>query len=185
MLMNDPEAGELYGRTIHDLEFHVLSEADQGWVLECTRRLVKEEGDLAAHMPEDQRQDRSFQFELALDGQLKDLGQGLPGRLPRFSGEAKELGESWQSEDTRPGDVATLITYHLAELEEKEGQLQALILSQASNTRQAGGKEIKVDVQGVATFAVAEGKLLQAKTQVNSTWPEGRVIQTALEMDPV
>lgn len=183
MLMDDPQAGELVGQTIHQVEFHTLSQEADGWVMECSRRLLEEAGPLTAHIPEEQRQDRTFRFKMQPDGTLKDLGQGLPARRPCFPTVPLDAGSAWETRDQRPGEPALTIYNQLARLEQREGQLQADLVSTAATVLNEGEGTLEVTVESIAVFSVEEGKLLSNKTQVDQKWSQGRLVQTALELE--
>lgn len=188
LLLNDPQAGQVIGQVKTDQIYEVLAHnATGGWKILLMQRLISKVGPLTEQMPPEQG-DKDLIFELEKDGTLIDTGQGLPHRFPSFPAEPVGAGDSWNVTDHKPRNpgLPPLTVTHLVAVEEpREGEpfMDLVLMAEAAEKDQAG-EELKVSVEGTATFAVGRGQLTYQITRIEMTWPNGRNMQTVIEVTP-
>lgn len=187
LLMKDPVHGQAIGQVKTDQIYEVLARTDTGWKILLMQRLISKVGPLTDNMPPEQG-DKDIIFELERDGTLIDQGQGLPSRFPSFPAEPVGQGDSWNVTDHKPRNpgMPPLTVTHLVAVEEaREGEpFMDLVLMAEANDKDPEGGDIKISVEGTATFAVARGQLTYQITRIEMQWANGRNMQTVLEVVP-
>jgi len=187
LLLKDPEHGQAIGQVKTDQIYEVLGTYETGWKILLMQRLISKVGPLTENMPPEQG-DKDLIFHLERDGTLIDIGQGLPHRFPSFPNEPVGQGDSWNVTDHKPrspGMPPLSVTHLVAVEEQREGEpfMDLVLMAEAADKDQDGG-DIKVSVEGTATFAVARGQLTYQITRIEMQWANGRNMQTVLEVVP-
>jgi hypothetical protein len=173
MLLTDPQRGKASGRSVmHSVQTVKESHADGTWTIELKQEVVSQEGALQNDLQKE-LVSQPVMFRMNARGALLEPSgaQSGGGSFPSLP---VEEGDSWTPEGDQLGTV-----FIVRAIERKPRETVAHLVSTLAVDNPQDGSHMKSE--STFSFSITGGCQLDSTTVMETTWPDGRILQVVVE----